>query len=90
MACQWIADCQLGPSFLGYMAEEGNVIVFIMACIIDCRHAKVEDFAPYQLASSNLHKLGIKYVISTSITDFLIHDREAIFIDFESALRLPS
>lgn len=61
MACQWIADCQLGPSFLGYLAEEGSIIVFIVACIEHCRHAKVEDFAPYQLASSKLHKLGIEH-----------------------------
>lgn len=61
MACQWIADCQLGPSFLGYMAEEGSAIVFIVVCINDCHHAKVEDFAPYQLTLSKLHKLGIEH-----------------------------
>lgn len=87
MACQWIADCQLGPSSLGYLAEEGSVIVFIIACINDCRHAKVEDFAPYQLAAQ---AGGSSTGISTSITNFFIHDRETIFIDFESASRLPS
>lgn len=88
-AYEWIEGHQIGPSFLGHLAEDGRVIGFIITRIDDSRHATVEDFALCEQALLRLHGLGIKHG-DTNKHNFLIHDGKATLIDFDVASRPTS
>lgn len=92
VAHKWIKGHQIGPVFLGHLAEDGRVIGFIMARIDDSRHATVEDFALCEQALLRLHGLGIKHG-DINKHNFFIRDAKglkATLIDFDCALRPTS
>lgn len=85
-AYEWIEGHHIGPAFLGYVAEEGRIIGFIMARIVDFHHATPEDLPVCHSALSKLHRLGIKHG-DINKHNFLVHDGKAILIDFDNASR---
>lgn len=86
VAYKWIEGHQIGPAFLGHLAEEGRIIGFIMAGIVDFHHATPDDFHLCHLALLKLHQLGIKHG-DINKHNFLIHDGKATLVDFDNALR---
>lgn len=85
-AYEWINGHQIGPEFLGYLTEEGRVIGFLIERVLDCRHATPEDLSLCQHTLANLHELGIKHG-DTNRHNFLMRNRKATLIDFDSAER---
>ena len=83
---QWIQNHQIGPQFLVHLTEEGRVIGFMMERIINCWHARSDDLALCQQALLKLHQLSIKHS-DINKHNFLIHDDQAMLIDFDGALQ---
>ncbi len=84
-AYHWIDGCSIGPQFLGYLTEEGRVIGFITERI-EGRHAAVADLPACKAVVGQLHSLGILHK-DLNKHNFLISDRGAVLIDFETAER---
>ncbi|KAL2867532.1 alpha-galactosidase A precursor [Aspergillus lucknowensis] len=83
-AYQWIAGHDIGPRFLGHLAENSRVIGFLMEHIPNARHADARDVEICRDVLSRLHGLGILHG-DTNRFNFLIHDSRATLIDFDTA-----
>ncbi|KAF3028312.1 hypothetical protein E8E12_000385 [Didymella heteroderae] len=84
MIYERIEGLQIGPRFLGHLTEEGRTIGFVMAFVIGCRHATLDDLDICQTALVRLHRLGIKHG-DINKHNFLIHQGTATLIDFDNA-----
>jgi serine/threonine protein kinase len=85
-AYQWLDGKNIGPKFLGHIAEEGRVIGFLMEEVADARHATIEDLAACSESLGRLHRLGIVHG-DTNKYNFLINAGGVTMIDFECARR---
>ena len=83
-AYKWISDQNIGPRFLGHLAENGRVIGFFMERITDARHAAIQDIETSGEGLSRLHDLGIRHG-DLNRFNFLIRDSQATLIDFDTA-----
>ncbi|KAL7926376.1 alpha-galactosidase A precursor [Trichoderma austrokoningii] len=88
-AYEWIEGHQIGPDFLGHLAEEGRVIGFVIARVAHCHHAAPEDLPLCRQALSKLHQIGIKHG-DTNKHNFLIQEGKVTLIDFDNASRAAS
>ena len=86
---KWIDGHGVGPSFLGHLTEEGRVIGFVVAHIPSSRHPTPEDLTVCSHELSKVHQLGIKHG-DINKHNFLIHEGNAMLIDFDNASRVAS
>lgn len=95
-AYEWIEGHDIGPAFLGHLAEEGRVIGFVMARVgggkgpeSGFRHAQEDDLPLCQSSLERLHALEIRHG-DINKHNFLVHDGRVTMIDFEAAFRPAS
>lgn len=81
----WIDGSNIGPQFLGYLTEEGRVIGFLIEKV-EGRHATISDLLACKAVVRQLHGLGILHK-DLNKHNFLISERGAVLIDFETAER---
>lgn len=81
----WIDGSNIGPEFLGYLTEEGRVIGFLIENV-EGRHATISDLPACKAVVGQLHGLGILHR-DLNKHNFLISERGAVLIDFETAER---
>ena len=81
----WIDGRNIGPEFLGYLTEEGRVIGFLMENV-EGRHATIKDLPACKAVVRRLHGLGILHK-DLNKHNFLISERDAVLVDFETAER---
>lgn len=82
-AYSWIHGKDIGPQFLGHVAEGGRVIGFLMDHI-EGATATIGDLDTCRTALGRLHAIGIKHG-DINKYNFLVKDGMATVIDFESA-----
>lgn len=58
-AYEWLAGHGIGPEFLGYIAEHGRLIGFLMEQISNFKHAQTKDLELCKKALAKLHALGM-------------------------------
>ncbi|KAK3641220.1 hypothetical protein LTR56_011460 [Elasticomyces elasticus] len=83
-AYHWIEGEGIGPEFQGHVTEHGRVIGFLIAKVTNARHAGPQDLGLCQTVLAKLHGLGIVHG-DVNRYNFLIHDGQAILIDFDCA-----
>lgn len=94
-AYEWIKGHDIGPAFLGHLAEEGRVIGFVMARVggegleSGFCHAQEGDLPLCQSSLERLHALGIRHG-DINTYNFLVHGGRVTMIDFEAASRPAS
>lgn len=81
----WIDGHNIGPEFLGYLSEDGRVIGFLIE-YVKGHHATISDLAACQGIVKELHDLNILHK-DLNKHNFLISERGAVLIDFETAER---
>jgi serine/threonine protein kinase len=81
----WINGSNIGPEFLGYLTEEGRVIGFLIEHV-EGRHATISDLPACEAVVRRLHRLHILHR-DLNKHNFLISERGAVLIDFETAER---
>jgi len=81
----WIDGSSIGPEFLGYLTEEGRVIGFLIENV-EGRHATISDLSACKAVVRQLHRLGILHR-DLNKHNFLVSERGAVLIDFETAVR---
>ncbi|MCJ1284977.1 hypothetical protein MMC26_004314 [Xylographa opegraphella] len=81
----WIDGHNIGPEFLGYLKEDGRAIGFLIE-YIEGHHATISDLPACQDIVRKLHGLGILHG-DLNKHNFLISERGAVLIDFETAKR---
>jgi hypothetical protein len=81
----WINGSNIGPEFLGYLTEEGRVIGFLIEHVKG-RHATISDLPACEAVVRRLHGLHILHR-DLNKHNFLISERGAVLIDFETAER---
>ena len=81
----WIKGHDIGPKFLGHVAEGERVIGFLLQKLHG-RHASYADLQLCQTVLSNLHSLGIQHG-DVNKHNFLDQSSRAYLIDFETAKR---
>lgn len=84
-AYSWIDGHSIGPEFLGYLKEEGRAIGFLIEHV-QGRHATIQDIPACEAVLTRLHHLGILHG-DLNKHNFLISERGATLIDFETAKR---
>ncbi|TVY83328.1 hypothetical protein LSUE1_G001753 [Lachnellula suecica] len=84
-AYSWIDGSRIGPEFLGYLTEEGRVIGFLIEKV-EGRHATHSDLLACQAIVGQLHGMGVLHG-DLNKHNFLISERGAVLIDFETAER---
>ena len=82
-AYSWIEGHDIGPSFLGFMTEEGRAIGFLLE-FFEGRHAGVSDLPACTEIVRRLHALGISHG-DLNKYNFLISGKQVLLIDFEAA-----
>ncbi|OBT87717.1 hypothetical protein VE02_04085 [Pseudogymnoascus sp. 03VT05] len=82
-AYPWLEGHGIGPEFLGYLTEEGRVIGFLIEHI-EGRHATMSDLPVCEAVVRRLHGLGVLHG-DLNKHNFLISERGAVLIDFETA-----
>ena len=81
----WINGSNIGPEFLGYLTKEGRVIGFLIEHV-EGRHATISDLPACKTVVRRLHGLDILHG-DLNKHNFLISERGAVLIDFETAER---
>jgi predicted Ser/Thr protein kinase len=81
----WINGQNIGPEFLGYLTENGRVIGFLIE-YVEGHHATISDLPACKVAVGRLHGLDILHG-DLNKYNFLISERGAVLIDFETAKR---
>ena len=81
----WIEGHNIGPEFLGYLAEEGRVMGFLIEHV-EGHHATISDLPACEAIVRRLHGLGVLHG-DLNKHNFLISERGAVLIDFETAKR---
>ena len=82
-AYSWIEGHNIGPEFLGYLTEDGRVIGFLIE-YVEGHHATISDLPACEAVVRRLHGLGVLHG-DLNKHNFLISERGAILIDFETA-----
>lgn len=87
-AYQWIEGHNIGPKFLGHIAEEGRVIGFLMERSTDeagdARHATPADVGACSRALTKLHQLGILHG-DINKYNMLVTSKGVTLVDFCTA-----
>ncbi|TVY23383.1 hypothetical protein LHYA1_G007604 [Lachnellula hyalina] len=81
----WIDGHNIGPEFLGYLTEDGRVIGFLIE-YIEGHRATISDLPACKVIVRKLHGLSILHR-DLNTHNFLISERGAVLIDFETAKR---
>lgn len=84
-AYEWIQDEDIGPRFLGHVAEGGRVIGFLIENIAEGSPATLDDSEACRTALTKFHLLGLKHG-DVNRDNFLVHRPEGKvwLIDFEA------
>lgn len=82
-AYAWIEGEDIGPRFLGHVAEGGRVVGFLIEDIAGGSPAKLDDSEACRTALSRLHLLGMKHG-DVKRENFLVQKGKVTIIDFEA------